>query len=420
VVSDDLPSAWRLQSLLLGAGLVPRAVQLADLDTVGDQPADLVVFDDGVPGAVAIEVLGRVRPPQGAAVAPSLFLTRGGGVATSTPGERRLDVGASDQEIATAVDELIASTPRPEPRVMPPIEEIDVGEVVGSRPGLITYRRRRGRIGVLGPLAGLALLLGAVAGYSAMVASRVPVADATPTAVASAELPGELAAQQVEPTPVVEATATVRPIGGPVVEDSGAARPRPPALATHPPALLAPPGLRPGPAGAPPLDPTAAQPTAESGLEGRVTDASTGHGLPGAVVAYRGPVSGQTTTGGDGRYRVPNLPPGAYDVVAVAPGYAQSRNRAGVVAETSTTDNLALTPMAGASVVPFLTVTDQRSGHPVAAYGYPVRTGDTLRSIAERAGTTTDEILALNRIDDADRLEPGQVIYLPASTFGQK
>jgi LysM repeat protein len=132
----------------------------------------------------------------------------------------------------------------------------------------------------------------------------------------------------------------------------------------------------------------------ESGLEGRVTDASTGHGLPGAVVAYHGPVEG--------------------------PGYAQARNRAGVVADTLTTDNLALAPMAGASVVPFQTVTDQRSGQAVAAYGYPVRPGDTLRAIAERAGTTVDEILALNRIDDADRLEPGRLLYLPASTFGQK
>ena len=71
-------------------------------------------------------------------------------------------------------------------------------------------------------------------------------------------------------------------------------------------------------------------------------------------------------------------------------------------------------------MVPFLTVTNRRSVQPVAAYGYPVRPGDTLRAIAERAGTSVDEILALNRIDDAELLEPGQVLYLPASTFGQK
>jgi hypothetical protein len=423
------------------------------------------VFDRGVSGATAIDVLARVRPPQGADVAPALFLSGGGGVALSAPGERRLDPGASDATIARAVDELIASTPRPEPRVMPPIEEIDVAEIVGTRPGVTPVRRRRSGPGVLGPLAALALLLAAIAAYSAIVAGRTPsvaIVEPLPTAEASelpatlAPTPADLAAQSVLATATTTSPAaepTARPIGGPVLPApsdadppaaaAGAGRrgtatglteaadtttttdrttlgsnpdpvpsadpaPSPDPLVPAPPPLaLAPPSLAPA---SPPL----------TGLEGRITDASTGHALPGAVVAYRGPAAGQTTSGGDGRYRVTELPAGAYEVVAVAPGYAQSRNRAGVVAETLTTDNLALAPMDGASVAPFLTVADRRSGQPVAAYGYPVRPGDTLRAIAERAGTTLDEILALNRIDDADRLEPGQVLYLPASTFGQK
>jgi hypothetical protein len=410
------------------------------------------VFDRGVSGATAMDVLGRVRPPQGADVAPALFLSGGGGVALSTPGERRLDPGASDASIAQAVDDLIAATPRPEPRVMPPIEEIDVAEIVGAGSSLSHVRRRRSGRGMLGPLAALALLLAAIAAYSAVVAGRAPavaIVEPLPTVespatveppAAIAPTPVDLAAQSVVATATTTSPAaepTAGPMGGPVLPSPSAADP-PPAVAgagrrgdgngvteaadATTADVRTTLGSGPTPPAAPPSASASAPPAHAplTGLEGRVTDASTGHALPGAVVAYRGPASGQTTSGGDGRYRITDLPAGAYEVVAVAPGYAQSRNRAGVVEETLTTDNLALAPMAGASVAPFLAVTDQRSGQPVAAYGYPVRPGDTLRAIAERAGTTLDEILALNRIDDADRLEPGQVLYLPASTFGQK
>jgi nucleoid-associated protein YgaU len=151
-----------------------------------------------------------------------------------------------------------------------------------------------------------------------------------------------------------------------------------------------------------------------------VTDLATGAALPGAVVSYRGPVAGQTSSGGDGRFRIVGLPPGAYQVAASAPGYVDATNRAGVVEGVVTTDNLALQPGGSAAVSPFESQIDRRTGQPVAVYGYRVRPGDTLRDVAERAGTNLVELLAVNRLDDPDHLEPGQVIYLPASTFGHK
>jgi LysM repeat protein len=151
-----------------------------------------------------------------------------------------------------------------------------------------------------------------------------------------------------------------------------------------------------------------------------VTDSTSGAAVPGASVVYRGPATGETAAGGDGRYRIPGLPAGAYTVVASAPGYAPSTNRAGVVEGVVTTDNLALQPGAAEGVAPFESVVHRTSGQPVAVYGYRVNPGDTLRDIAERAGTSLDEVLAVNTLDDPDHLEPGQVINLPASTFGHK
>jgi murein DD-endopeptidase MepM/ murein hydrolase activator NlpD len=43
---------------------------------------------------------------------------------------------------------------------------------------------------------------------------------------------------------------------------------------------------------------------------------------------------------------------------------------------------------------------------------YTVEPGDTLWSVAERHGTTVDDVMALNDLDDADRLRPGQRLVI--------
>src|SRR5690242_17328313 len=68
-------------------------------------------------------------------------------------------------------------------------------------------------------------------------------------------------------------------------------------------------------------------------ITGTVTD-PTGAVIPGATVTVRSVDTGaerNTTTTGEGRYTVPNLNPGLYDVVVTATGFTESRLRAQVV-----------------------------------------------------------------------------------------
>jgi LysM repeat protein len=48
---------------------------------------------------------------------------------------------------------------------------------------------------------------------------------------------------------------------------------------------------------------------------------------------------------------------------------------------------------------------------------YRVRLGDTLANVAERLRGSPEELVALNQIDDSERLKPGSVLLVPA-TFG--
>jgi len=45
---------------------------------------------------------------------------------------------------------------------------------------------------------------------------------------------------------------------------------------------------------------------------------------------------------------------------------------------------------------------------------YVVKEGDTLSEIAEQHGTTVDELVALNAIEDPDLIHPGQELKLRA------
>src|SRR5205807_240525 len=52
---------------------------------------------------------------------------------------------------------------------------------------------------------------------------------------------------------------------------------------------------------------------------------------------------------------------------------------------------------------------------PSPASAYTVADGDTLWSIAQRFGTTTDALVQLNQLDDANRLKLGAMLTVPGS-----
>ena len=47
---------------------------------------------------------------------------------------------------------------------------------------------------------------------------------------------------------------------------------------------------------------------------------------------------------------------------------------------------------------------------------YTVRDGNTLFGIAQFFGTTVDKIMMMNRLDDPNNLFPGQTLVIPAGT----
>ena len=81
------------------------------------------------------------------------------------------------------------------------------------------------------------------------------------------------------------------------------------------------------------------------GLEGTISDASTGEPVDGAQVTIAGQVGVFTvTTGPDGKYDVADLPAGAYLVNVQATGYYVNAVQVGVVADVVSSGNLALEP----------------------------------------------------------------------------
>lgn len=51
---------------------------------------------------------------------------------------------------------------------------------------------------------------------------------------------------------------------------------------------------------------------------------------------------------------------------------------------------------------------------PTAAALYTVQGGDTLSDLAERFGTTVDELVAANGLTDPNALQPGQTLLIPS------
>lgn len=98
---------------------------------------------------------------------------------------------------------------------------------------------------------------------------------------------------------------------------------------------------------------------ANASLKGRVTDAS-GGALPGVTVTAKQPATGftrSTTSGGDGSYSFPSLPPSAYDVTFEIQGF-KSFNEKSVDLNVSTTRTLDVT-MQVSAVAEMLTVTSE-------------------------------------------------------------
>jgi subtilisin family serine protease len=85
-------------------------------------------------------------------------------------------------------------------------------------------------------------------------------------------------------------------------------------------------------------------------IAGVVTDASSGSPIAGATVVADGPVSRSTTTDASGAYSFNPVPVGTYDVTASMFGYGSASQSAEVLADQTTTVNLALTPAASGSL----------------------------------------------------------------------
>ncbi|HSD72922.1 MAG TPA: TonB-dependent receptor, partial [Thermoanaerobaculia bacterium] len=88
-------------------------------------------------------------------------------------------------------------------------------------------------------------------------------------------------------------------------------------------------------------------------IEGQVRDA-TGAALPGAAVEATSPaLQGvrTATTGNDGRFRFPGVPPGVYAVTASLPGFASDGRTAYVTLDSTSTVTLTLEVAAQAAVV---------------------------------------------------------------------
>ncbi len=413
VVGRNLPSIWRLQSVLLRAGLFPRAMQIDGADHPGDEPTDLVLFDRDISGAEALRVLGRITPADGAAIVPAIFL---GGDRPDSATERSLPPGADDAAIRGAIADLAMQRSVPNPRNLGSSGESGL-DLTAEEAAVLMPRRREARSSLAARTLVAALMIGAVAAvYSLGIAPwSANQGPGDPAALATGAEPPAPTPVPTRPSP--DPTATVPPTVVPTAMAPGT--PNLPALALNDAATPTP-----RPTASIVVPTMTAVPTVSpprlGAIEGRITDALGAAAIPGARVLILGAARIETTTGGDGRYHVSDLPPGSYEVTAVAPGYMRAANRTAIVAAVTTTDNLALEPLAGRQPGAARSVADARTGRLVPVYSYEVRPGDTLADIASRIGATPDDILALNRLDPPGRLPVGLVLNLPASTFGEK
>jgi len=78
----------------------------------------------------------------------------------------------------------------------------------------------------------------------------------------------------------------------------------------------------------------------------------------------------------------------------------------------STSGTPAEDPTASAIVEPRPTPTETPRAEPIE---YVVQAGDTLGTIAEQFGITTDELMAMNSLTDPNLIRVGQTLYIPAA-----
>jgi len=121
-------------------------------------------------------------------------------------------------------------------------------------------------------------------------------------------------------------------------------------------------------------------------LTGRVTNASTGAAISGAVVRVA-PSDRSTTTDSDGRYTL-RLPEGTYDVTA-SHGRFESKTATGVVVrvDQTTTQNFALTPLPTGTLTG--TVTDATTGAAISGATVTASGPETASATTDNSGRYT-------------------------------
>jgi outer membrane receptor protein involved in Fe transport len=102
---------------------------------------------------------------------------------------------------------------------------------------------------------------------------------------------------------------------------------------------------------------------ATGSVAGRVTDARTGHGVPGARVSLQGTSLG-TVTNDSGGFRIANVPPGNYTVTVRRIGYVQAERAIVVTADREIVADVRLdvsaTPLDAVVVTGTITATEQK------------------------------------------------------------
>jgi two-component system, OmpR family, phosphate regulon response regulator PhoB len=307
VVSADAEQLAALSRALEGAGI--RAPLLSDLESAPDRlrdgRPDLIVLDGALPRLTLFRLYRELRQGPDTASTPILFAGF-----PDPPAERDgldfyLPPAAEPEALTTVLRDLAGSGDRPEPLaaardaaespvvstgVPAPVPAGPVASPAGRRPGFRSVARAVGLVVLV--LAGGAMLLGP---------GLVPPTASPGTSITATQLP--LRTAPPPPTPVAGSSPA------PPVASAGIGSPAP-----------------------------------TGGVRGRVLDARTGLGVPGATVRVTAAVDLVTTSGPDGGFEAFGVTPAGYNLRVVADGYRPAEGNVGVLEGSISEINLLVEP----------------------------------------------------------------------------